>query len=114
MIDDPYVSRYQAHIGYANGGFYLLVDPDASAQMFLNTLGSQVLPSKQYPLTANDQILIDEYVIRIRLSGEAGRRAAAESLASRQSTPVTAELPTLSPKQRFPEWAPAPPSAASR
>ena len=70
VINDRYVSRYQAQIGYQGGRFFIAVNPEASAQMFINGPQTRICAPQKYPLTAGDQIIIDELLIRVDLSAD--------------------------------------------
>jgi type VI secretion system FHA domain protein len=70
VINDRYVSRHQAQIGYQSGRFFIAVDPEASAQMFINGPQTRICAPQKYPLTAGDQIIIDELLIRVDLSAD--------------------------------------------
>jgi type VI secretion system protein ImpI len=68
VIEDPYVSRYQAHIEFSNGKFYVAPDPLASAPIFINGPEAKITAPQKYPLNSGDQIIIDEVLIRVELS----------------------------------------------
>ena len=70
VINDDYVSRYQAQIGYAGGKFYISPVPKASAQMFINGPDTQIQSPQKYPLNSGDELIIDEVLIRVDLSTE--------------------------------------------
>jgi type VI secretion system protein ImpI len=78
-IDDPYVSRYQAHIGYDNGNFFVALDPEASAPMFINESTTQLRLSENYPLQAGDRIAIDEVLIEVKIHADVRKQPQAES-----------------------------------
>jgi type VI secretion system protein ImpI len=80
VINDPYVSRYQALIGYASGKFFLTLDPEASAPMFLNSTDIPLRLPQKYPLTSGDRILVSELSIDIALSDEQPRLAPRETV----------------------------------
>jgi type VI secretion system protein ImpI len=70
VVNNPYISRYQASIGFANGRFHLAADSQASAAMFINGQDSQLRAPQKYPLSSGDQITIDEIRIEVSLSAE--------------------------------------------
>ena len=70
VVNNPYISRYQAFVGFANGKFHLSADPQASAAMFINGQDSQLRAPQKYPLSDGDQFTIDEVRIEVSLSVE--------------------------------------------